>query len=364
MPASAPPAGALSLNAGTLATTASFASARAVTLAENGGTFATASATQLTLGRRHRRTRSARQDRRRHAHPDRRQQPMQAAPAIAAGVLQVASDANLGAATAPLVLDGGTLRFAASFDPAATRPVTLGAAGGTIDTGGNTTIFAQGITGTGALTKIGAGTLTLTGANSYAGGTTIAAGTLQIGNGGTTGSLTGNVVDNASLVFNRSNSATFGGIDQRHRIADPGRHRHHRPHRQPTATPAAPRSPPAPSRSATAAPPAASPAMSSTTARSRSTAPMPSTFAGTISGTGAVLQAGTGTTDPDRRQQLYRRHHDRCRHAADRRRRDQPAASPAMSPTMARWCSTGRTRSPSPAWSAAPARSPRSAPAR
>ena len=36
----------------------------------------------------------------------------------------------------------------------------------------------------------------LTGANTYTGGTTITAGTLQLGNGGTTGSIAGNVVNN------------------------------------------------------------------------------------------------------------------------------------------------------------------------
>ena len=60
---------------------------------------------------------------------------------------------------------------------------------------------------------------TLTGDNTYTGGTTIAAGTLQLGNGGTTGSIAGNVVDNGALVFNRSDSLTFGGVDQRHRLA-------------------------------------------------------------------------------------------------------------------------------------------------
>ena len=45
------------------------------------------------------------------------------------------------------------------------------------------------ISGTGTLTQAGTGTMTLTGANTYTGGTTISAGTLQIGNGGTTGTL-------------------------------------------------------------------------------------------------------------------------------------------------------------------------------
>ena len=55
------------------------------------------------------------------------------------------------------------------------------------------------ISGTGTLTKAGTGTTTLTGANTYTGTTTISAGTLQVGNGGTTGQLgTGAVVDNAA----------------------------------------------------------------------------------------------------------------------------------------------------------------------
>ena len=67
--------------------------------------------------------------------------------------------------------------------------------------------------GTGAvgLTKTGAETLTLTGNNIYTGTTTISGGTLQVGNGGATGSLgAGNIVNNAALVFNRSDDITVG----------------------------------------------------------------------------------------------------------------------------------------------------------
>ncbi|MBV9275684.1 MAG: autotransporter domain-containing protein [Verrucomicrobia bacterium] len=63
-----------------------------------------------------------------------------------------------------------------------------------------------------ALTKVGTGTLTLTGTNTYTGGTTINGGTLQLGNGGITGSIVGNVTDNATLAFDRSDVFTFAGL--------------------------------------------------------------------------------------------------------------------------------------------------------
>ncbi|WP_342250174.1 autotransporter domain-containing protein [Sphingomonas sp. OTU376] len=72
--------------------------------------------------------------------------------------------------------------------------------------------IATEITGTGALIKTEAGTLILTGTNSYSGGTTIQAGTLQIGNGGTSGSITNNVVNNGTLAFARSDETSFDGI--------------------------------------------------------------------------------------------------------------------------------------------------------
>jgi autotransporter-associated beta strand protein len=58
--------------------------------------------------------------------------------------------------------------------------------------------------------KVGTGTWTWTGTNTtHTGQTTINGGTLQIGNGGTAGMLsTGNVTDNATLAFNRSDFIT------------------------------------------------------------------------------------------------------------------------------------------------------------
>ena len=57
-----------------------------------------------------------------------------------------------------------------------------------------------------------AGTLTLSAANTYTGGTLIESGTLQLGNGTTTGTLstTGAITDNGTLAFNRTNAVTQG----------------------------------------------------------------------------------------------------------------------------------------------------------
>ena len=80
----------------------------------------------------------------------------------------------------------------------------------------NALTVSNAISGIGAVTNAGAGTTTLTGANSYSGTTTISAGTLQVGSGGTTGTLgTGAVVNNAALTFNRSDALTVGERDQR-----------------------------------------------------------------------------------------------------------------------------------------------------
>jgi autotransporter-associated beta strand protein len=69
---------------------------------------------------------------------------------------------------------------------------------------GNTTVTGIISTGTGGLVKNGGGTLTLTDSSTYTGTTVINGGTLQIGNGGNTGSIAGNspITNNAALVFN------------------------------------------------------------------------------------------------------------------------------------------------------------------
>jgi autotransporter-associated beta strand protein len=73
--------------------------------------------------------------------------------------------------------------------------------------------FSGVISGAGKLSVIGGGTVILSGDNTYGNGTSIAVGTtLQIGNGGATGSIVGNVADGGTLVFNRSNTTTFAGV--------------------------------------------------------------------------------------------------------------------------------------------------------
>ncbi len=65
----------------------------------------------------------------------------------------------------------------------------------------------SGLTG---LTKNGPGAVTLAEDNDYTGATTINAGTLLVGNGGTTGSLgSGGVINNGTLVYSRSDTLTL-----------------------------------------------------------------------------------------------------------------------------------------------------------
>ena len=64
-----------------------------------------------------------------------------------------------------------------------------------------------------ALTKGTAGTLILDGTNSFSGALTISAGTLQVGAGGATGTPgSGNIVNGATLAFNRSGSVAVGNL--------------------------------------------------------------------------------------------------------------------------------------------------------
>jgi fibronectin-binding autotransporter adhesin len=103
---------------------------------------------------------------------------------------------------------------------------TAGASVTTLEGGGGVSLGAQTLTltnasgtfsgvladgglfgGVGGGLTIGGGTETLTGTNTYTGGTTIDLGaTLVLGNGGTTGTVAGNIFDNGLLQFN------YGGV--------------------------------------------------------------------------------------------------------------------------------------------------------
>jgi fibronectin-binding autotransporter adhesin len=70
--------------------------------------------------------------------------------------------------------------------------------------------MGQSITGAGNFTQTGGGTTTLTNTNTYSGSTTISAGALQLGNGGTAGSVAStSIVNNGTLILNRSDNLTW-----------------------------------------------------------------------------------------------------------------------------------------------------------
>jgi autotransporter-associated beta strand protein len=72
----------------------------------------------------------------------------------------------------------------------------------------NAVLVSNAISGIGGVSQLGTGTTTLSGTNTYVGATLISTGTLQIGNGGATGTLgsgTGAVTNNGTLAFSRNN---------------------------------------------------------------------------------------------------------------------------------------------------------------
>ena len=194
---------------------------------------------------------------------------------VKGGVLQINSDANLGAASGTLTMAGGSLRSTGNVGMM--RQVNL-AANATFELANETYLTVSNtVSGTGGLTKAGTGYLTLVGGQTYTGPTTVQggffklesgslasssvnlssatfylsndtgvyagnitgtgalvrsgtgasiltgtvapalsiqidSGTLQIGNGGVTGSITSDVLDNGTLAFNRGDNSTYGGV--------------------------------------------------------------------------------------------------------------------------------------------------------
>ncbi|MFZ9201321.1 MAG: autotransporter-associated beta strand repeat-containing protein [Opitutales bacterium] len=152
---------------------------------------------------------------------------------LAAGTLRIGHDAALGTGTlelagGKLTSDGTTARSLANA-LLVSADVTLGDAtdsgalafSGAVDLGGATRTLTvasattlAGAVGNGGLTKAGNATLVLSGTNSYGDGTAVSAGILQVGDGGTSGSIAGNVsvTNGASLAFNRSDNLTYTGV--------------------------------------------------------------------------------------------------------------------------------------------------------
>lgn len=120
------------------------------------------------------------------------------------GTLLVSQDANLGAPSASLVFDGGTLQITSGFSTS--RDILL-ASTGTLNTPISTAFIHDGvITGTGDLNKVGEGVLVLDGTSTNTGNININAGTLVVGSNniiGATAQVGGNV--------NVGNTATLGG---------------------------------------------------------------------------------------------------------------------------------------------------------
>lgn len=98
-----------------------------------------------------------------------------------------------------------------------TTPVSLAASQvWAIENGsGPTFVVVDGaIGGSGSLEKRGSGTLVLTGSSIFAGNTSIAGGTLQFGNGGVAGSVSGPIVNNSTLAYGNGigNAATVANL--------------------------------------------------------------------------------------------------------------------------------------------------------
>ncbi|WP_265919827.1 autotransporter outer membrane beta-barrel domain-containing protein [Cupriavidus nantongensis] len=178
--------GALTFNGGTLENTSTFATSRSATLNSGGGTFQTNA--DLT---------------------------------VSGAIGGVGALTKTGGTT--LVLTGNNTYGGGTTIAAGTLQIgdggTTGAIIGDVTNNGalvfdrsDTHIFGGAISGGGVVNQIGSGTTVLTGNSIYTGGTTISAGILQLGNGGTSGSVTGDIVNNGMLALNRADTTTLDGV--------------------------------------------------------------------------------------------------------------------------------------------------------
>lgn len=113
----------------------------------------------------------------------------------------------------------GGLQFAADGYRLSGDGVALEAAPGAIRVGDGTTAGAaftatigSVLSGAGGVDKTDAGTLILTAENTYAGGTRVSRGVLQLGDGGRSGSVQGDVRIDGVLAFHRADDVVFAGV--------------------------------------------------------------------------------------------------------------------------------------------------------
>lgn len=144
--------------------------------------------------------------------------------AIGTGILTISGAVTLdNTSGTPLILaTDNAQNWKANFTFKGSNDLDLGTGDVMMSASRTVTVTAKSLTVGGAisgttaatgLTKGGAGTLILTGNNTYGGATTISQGILQLGNGGTSGSIGGgSIVDSATFVINRSDNFAFGNV--------------------------------------------------------------------------------------------------------------------------------------------------------
>ena len=133
---------------------------------------------------------------------------------IAGGTVSFANG-SLGSSGAITFSGNGTLQWNGSnTQDVSSRLAITGGVNATLNVGSNTVTLATpfGASGSGAVTKAGSGTLILPVSETYTGTTTVSAGTLQLGNGTTSGSLAGNISVGSTLTWMPAGTLTYGGV--------------------------------------------------------------------------------------------------------------------------------------------------------
>lgn len=213
--AASSPFNVISLDGGTLETTASFDTGRNVTLGGDGGEFLVYGGTELGLtgaivkasdliGADGGLTKSGDGTLTLSGF-----NTYTGATTIKGGTLSVSTSDNLGdesAATNGLVLKEASLVATGSFDTG--RGVSLDGMGGAFMVEDGETLGLTGtVSGPGMLVKAGEGTLALSGRNTYAGGTMVVEGTL----GGSSASIRGPIANAATVILTEDAAATLAG---------------------------------------------------------------------------------------------------------------------------------------------------------